>query len=70
MQSHIRRNAVTNFKLMKVNEVAWSNLKKQIEMHLKEDPNYGQTLNCCGTSNWLNTNFCEQCKLLKLKCFN
>ena len=49
---------------MKVNEVAWENLKKQIEMHLKEDPNltdikinYQMKIPTFGTRNYLNLNF-------------
>ena len=49
--------------IMKVNEVAWDNLKKQIEMHLKEDPNltdikinYQMKIPTFGTRNYLNLN--------------
>jgi len=48
---------------MKVNETAWINLKKQIEMHLKEDPNltdvainYQVKIPTFGTRNYLNLN--------------
>jgi len=48
---------------MKVNETAWLNLKKQIEMHLKEDPNltdikinYQMKIPTFGTRNFLNLN--------------
>ena len=48
---------------MKVNETAWVNLKKQIEMHLKEDPNltdvainYQVKIPTFGTRNYLNLN--------------
>ena len=48
---------------MKLNEVAWDNLKKQIEMHLKEDPNltdvkinYQIKIPTFGTRNYLNLN--------------
>jgi len=48
---------------MKVNETAWLNLKKQIEMHLKEDPNltdvainYQVKIPTFGTRNYLNLN--------------
>tara|TARA_R110000823_G_scaffold302597_1_gene423852 strand:- start:313 stop:492 length:180 start_codon:yes stop_codon:yes gene_type:complete len=52
-----------NYNKMKVSEVAWSNLKKQIEMHLKEDPNltdvkinYQMKIPTFGTRNYLNLN--------------
>jgi hypothetical protein len=48
---------------MKVNQTAWDNLKKQIEMHLKEDPNltdvainYQVKIPTFGTRNFLNLN--------------
>ena len=48
---------------MKVNQTAWDNLKKQIEMHLKEDPNltdvainYQVKTPTFGTRNYLNLN--------------
>jgi hypothetical protein len=48
---------------MKVNETAWVNLKKQIEMHLAEDPNltdvainYQVKIPTFGTRNYLNLN--------------
>jgi hypothetical protein len=48
---------------MKVNETAWINLKKQIEMHLSDDPNltdvainYQVKIPTFGTRNYLNLN--------------